>query len=83
MKGIMMTEKFKEYCVFTTHSDPFVTMQLPQSMLKALALRAEENGHYIGLEIILRLARSLEVNHAQQKEDDLLALQAFKVISRD
>lgn len=46
-----------------------LTVSLPEDMLKDLVLRAEENGRTMNVEIMLRLARTLEKDLAMEDAD--------------
>lgn len=46
-----------------------LTVSLPEDMLKDLVLRAEENGRTMNVEIMMRLARTLERDLAMEDAD--------------
>jgi plasmid maintenance system antidote protein VapI len=71
----------KSYRIPVTTCDPTLSIQLPAEIIKDLVLRSEENGRSIGIEIALRLARSLERDQNMLKNDNTLAELAFSKVS--
>ena len=57
------------YKIIQHHSNIPVSVSLPEDMLKDLVLRAEENGRTMDVEIMLRLARTLERDLAMEDAD--------------
>jgi hypothetical protein len=70
----------RTYKIVAGKEDPVLQLQLPTNILKDLAVRSEENGHSIELEIAIRLARSLERDREMCANDDALAQAAFEKI---
>lgn len=68
------------YRIAATKEDPFLSLKLPEAMLKDLVKRSEENGRSIEVEVALRLARSLERDQEMFSSDDALAQAAFEKI---
>lgn len=69
----------KQYSITTTNQDPEITLKLPKDILRDLALRSEENGRGIEIELILRLAHSLERDLTMIDVDNKIAYKAFEV----
>lgn len=67
----------KDYRIKANVKDPELRLTLSTEILKDLALRAEENGRSIEIEIALRLARSLERDEQMFTEDNELAIKAL------
>lgn len=55
------------------------TIELPTQLLQDLALRAQENGRTLEVELALRLSLSLERDLQMVREDNEYALRAFEV----
>ncbi len=69
----------KHYNVIANKQDPEITLKLPKDLLRDLALRSEENGRSIEMELAIRLAHSLERDHDMIDQDNETAYQAFEV----
>lgn len=53
-------------------SDPEISMALPSDMVNDLCRRAEENGQSFSVELLVRLARTLEVDDGKDASYSLL-----------
>ncbi len=69
----------KQYSVTPSKQDPEITLKLPKKLLRDLALRSEENGRSIEIELAIRLAHSLERDHDMVDQDNEIAYKAFEV----
>lgn len=69
----------KQYSVTTTKKDPEVTLKIPAEILRDLALRSEENGRSIEVELAIRLAHSLERDAQMIDTDNEIAYKAFEI----
>jgi len=67
----------KTYPISLNQDNPELTLGLPEQMVKDLVKRALENGRDIRVEIMMRLARSLENDLAMEEEDRLLAAECY------
>lgn len=56
----------------TSATDPVLCAQLPQQLHDDLTLKAEENGHSVAVELMIRLSKSLESDAQMQAHDDLI-----------
>ncbi len=62
----------KAYHIMDAEDNLAVTLSLPEEMVRDLVFRAEENGRDVQVEIMLRLARSLERDRDVQLADELM-----------
>ncbi len=67
----------KHYNIELNPSNPELTIRLPLNMIKDLVQRSSENGRDINIEIMMRLARSLEKDLAMEENDRLLAAECY------
>lgn len=72
-KGDIMTS----YDPTLTINDPTLIIQIPATILRAVVLRAEENGRDVHTEIAIRLARSLERDLEMIEQDNDMACKAL------
>ncbi len=75
-------EKMKYYKLTPTAKDPIITLKVPSEILRGLVKRSEENGSSIEMEIITRLARSLERDQEMIDADNALAQLAFERVTK-
>lgn len=61
------------YRMSTNKNDPEICIKMPPRMLKDLIFRCEENGRDPNIEIIIRIARSLENDIQRDDSDKLLS----------
>ena len=71
----------KRYNVTAKKDAPSITLKLPPDILRDVALRAEENGTTVEIEMAIRLARSLERDLAMIEKDNQIAFQAFEKVN--
>ncbi len=71
----------KRYNVTAKKDAPSITLKLPPAILRDVALRAEENGTTVEVEMAIRLARSLERDLAMIEKDNQIAFQAFEKVN--
>ncbi len=67
----------KTYDITLNQDQPELTIRLPLNMIKDLVQRSSENGRDITVEIMMRLARSLEKDLAMEEADRLLAAETY------
>lgn len=60
------------YHIMDSEDNLELTLSLPENMVRDLAFRSEENGRDIRVEIMMRLARSLERDQDLQLADQLM-----------
>ncbi len=68
-RGKVMKEA---YHIIDSEDNLELTVSLPENMVRDLAFRSEENGRDIRVELMLRLARSLERDRDLQLADQLM-----------
>lgn len=61
----------KTYRFRITDDEPRLRFKLPQATLDALKKRAKENGRDLNIEIMMRLARSLEKDVYRDENDKI------------
>jgi hypothetical protein len=71
----------KHYNIIAKKDAPSLSLKLPPEILRDLALRAEENGTTLEVEMAIRLARSLERDLAMIERDNQIAFKAFDKIN--
>ncbi len=67
----------KTYNITLNPENPELTIRLPLDIIKDLVQRATDNGRDITVEMMIRLARSLENNLAMEENDRLLAAECY------
>ena len=61
------------YRIIDSENNVEIALRLPAKMIRDLAIRAEENGHEINTDVMIRLARSLERDREALAADRLMA----------
>jgi hypothetical protein len=72
----------KQYQIVLDPEAPELTIRLPLAMIKDLMKRSTENGRDMNVELMMRLARTLENDLTRDEEDRLLAAECYFATNR-
>ena len=62
----------REYLIRHSEDNLRLTINMPENMLMDLMQRAKENGRDVHIEIMMRLARSLERDIEMDEQDEMM-----------